>query len=488
MSAMLRQLLQDTDNNMQGVDIEILDMTLDSRQVTPGCLFVALKGAQIDARQYIAGALKSKAAAVLYDDSDQPTIDQALLDSGKVIAVRGLSQALSKIAAGFYDHPSRKMDVIGITGTNGKTTIAYYLAQMLENMGRPAAVMGTLGAGKLDKIEATGMTTVDAIQTQKILAQMVKIGVKALCMEVSSHGLEQARVAGIEFNHVVLSNLSQDHLDYHRTMQDYAAAKSRLFKEYAYDAAIINQDDGLGAELIAQLNDKVITYGLEDGALLASDIKLTPDGIAFNVTYADEKVAFKNGLIGKFNIYNMLAVLGVGLAMDYSLSDLVKALAVCHSAPGRMERINVNAKQAVVVVDYAHTPDALNKALLACKAHCEGMLNVVFGCGGDRDKGKRADMGRIAEELADQVFITDDNPRSEAPAQITKDIIKGMTQPAWVVHDRAQAISAAITGAAHRDWVLIAGKGHETTQVYADRTLELDDRVLARQALERLAA
>lgn len=488
MSVMLSQLLQGISNNSQGADIEIFDMTLDSRQVTSGCLFVALKGAQIDARQFIAIALKGQAAAVLFDDREQPPIDQALLDSGKVVAVRDLNASLSNIAACFYAHPSKKIQVIGITGTNGKTTIAYYLAQMLENLGRKAAVMGTLGAGQIEKIESTGMTTADAIQTQKILAQMVKEGVKTLCMEVSSHGLEQARVASIEFDYVVLSNLSQDHLDYHGTMQAYAAAKSRLFKEYSYTTAVINQDDSLGAKLISQLGKKTLAYGLDKGALVASKIKLSPNGITFSASYGDETAIFKNALIGEFNIYNMLAALGVGLAMDYCLADLVAALAACHSAPGRMERVYVSTEQPVVVVDYAHTPDALHKALLACQAHCEGLLNVVFGCGGDRDKGKRADMGRIAEELADQVFITDDNPRSEAPADITTDIIKGMTQPAWVVHDRTNAITAAITGAAQNDWVLIAGKGHETTQVYADRTLELDDRVLARQALERLAA
>ncbi len=485
---MLDRLLAGFDVSKDIAPIEIFDITLDSRRVRPGCLFIALKGTITDAREFIAEALKNKAAAVLYDASDGFLIDQVLLDTGKLYQVRGLHERVSKIAARFYARPTRKMDVIGITGTNGKTTIAYYLAQMLEKLGRSSAMMGTLGAGKVGHIQPTGLTTPDAIQTQKAIAQMLEDGVQAVCMEVSSHGLEQARVTAVDFDYVVFTNLSQDHLDYHQNMADYAAAKSRLFKDFNYHYAIINQEDNLGAKLIEQVGEKSFAYGVNKGVLQAEDITLTSKGLSFVVSYAGEKQVLENSLIGYFNVYNMLAVIGVGLTMGYALADIVKALSTCHSAPGRMECVSLRPEQPVVVVDYAHTPEALEVALGACKTHCEGSLNVVFGCGGDRDKAKRAPMGRIAEQLADQVFITDDNPRGEAPAAITNDIIKGMTQPAWVVHDRAKAITAAIGVAQQGDWVLIAGKGHETAQVYADLKLELDDRVLARQALESMAA
>ena len=480
---MLNRLLDGFDVSKDIAEVEIFDLSLDSRLIRPGCLFIALKGTQTDGRKYIAEALKNEAAAVVYDGSDGFEIDQVLLDTDKLYEVRGLAESVSQIAARFYARPSRKMDVIGITGTNGKTTIAYYLAQLLEKLGRSSAVIGTLGAGKIDHIQPTGLTTADAIQTQKTIAQLLEDGVQAVCMEVSSHGLAQARVNAVDFDYVVFTNLSQDHLDYHQNMEDYAAAKSRLFNDFNYQCAIINQEDNLGAELIEQLGDKSLAYGVDAGALQANNIELTSKGLSFEVVYAGEKQVLENNLIGYFNIYNMLAVIGVGLTMGYALVDIVDALTTCRSAPGRMECVNFRPDQPVVVVDYAHTPKALEVALAACKKHCKGSLNLVFGCGGDRDKDKRASMGRIAEQLADQIFITDDNPRGEAPAVITNDIIKGMTQPAWVVHDRTKAITAAIGVAQQGDWVLIAGKGHETAQVYADYKLELDDRAVARPGI-----
>ena len=271
-------------------------------------------------------------------------------------------------------------------------------------------------------------------------------------------------------------------------MAAYAAAKSRLFTDYPTQGAILNADDDFGAQLVSQLPGASLSYGIEKGDLLASDIELTPSGLQFSINHGDKSLYLQSDMVGRFNVYNLLAVLGTGLTMGYPLSELVAALAKCQNAPGRMERINAGAGLPVLVVDYAHTPDALDKALNACKTHCEGALSVVFGCGGDRDKGKRALMGRIAEQFADHVFVTDDNPRSESPTEIVSDIIKGMSQVAWVVHDRAQAIRTAIGGARADDWVLIAGKGHETRQIFADRSLDFDDRLVARQALERLAA
>jgi UDP-N-acetylmuramoyl-L-alanyl-D-glutamate--2,6-diaminopimelate ligase len=290
------------------------------------------------------------------------------------------------------------------------------------------------------------------------------------------------------FDTVVFSNISQDHLDFHQTMARYAAAKMRLFEGRGFKHAIVNEDDELGRKITNRLGNRTFSYGIEHGKLRARDIELAARGLDFSVVNSAETLLLHTRLIGRFNVYNLLAVIATGLVFGFTLRALVKAIKKCLPVPGRMERVNDQPGQPVVVVDYAHTPDALEKALIACRGHCPGTLAVVFGCGGDRDKAKRPQMGRIAQRLADEVFISDDNPRGEQPAAIIRDIQRGMTEPAWVLHDRAQAIFAAIAQAQTQDWVLVAGKGHETRQVYADHIVEFDDRVQARAALERLAA
>ncbi|MEE9447944.1 MAG: UDP-N-acetylmuramoyl-L-alanyl-D-glutamate--2,6-diaminopimelate ligase [Arenicellales bacterium] len=474
------------------VDVHVSDITLDSRTVQTGSLFIALQGEKTDGRDYILAALEQGAAAVLIDNDQGLDLAANVLASGQVIIVPDLLQNLSEIAARFYDHPSEKLDVIGMTGTNGKTSVAYFSAQTLEALGCDTALMGTLGAGRIGEIKTTGMTTPDAVQTQKILATFVEAGVQTVCMEVSSHGLALGRVKAVKFKAVVFTNLSQDHLDFHLDMQAYADAKARLFNDFEYDFAIINQDDVLGQQLIkqhsAKATEKVWAYGIEAGELIATEINLT-HGLSFNITYQGEQYKVHSALVGEFNIYNLLAVIGIGISLNYSMADMTQALANISTAPGRMEPIQSSSKNAAkVVVDFAHTPDALENALSACRAHCVGKLSVVFGCGGDRDKTKRAQMGRIAESLSDTVFITDDNPRGEQPAAIVRDILSGMKQAPWVVHDRAQAIQTAVVHAAKNDWVLIAGKGSEAQQIYRDHRIEMDDRDLARAALEGLAA
>ena len=491
----LDDLLDGFDVSGLNTNPEIRNISLDSREVSPGGLFIALKGEQVDARDFIPETMESGASAALIDadelapGSSEPGVMQ------NVIQVRNLRAVLSKIAARFYNHPSHKLKVIGITGTNGKTTIAWYLAQVLDSVGISAGIMGTLGAGSVKtsnktgiRLDATGLTTPDAVQVQKHLAQMLEAGVEVVCMEVSSHGIALGRINEVKFDTVVFSNISQDHLDFHHTMAQYAAAKMRLFEGSDFKRAVINKDDGLGREIIKNLGAKSYAYGINSGELRAFDIELAPHGLEFTVAISGESLSLNTSLIGQFNVYNMLAVLGTGQVLGYTLETLVAALELCEPVPGRMERIDESPAQPVVVVDYAHTPDALEKALTACRGHCRGSLSVVFGCGGDRDKSKRPEMGRIAQRLADDVFITDDNPRGEQPAVITTDIKRGMTEPAWVLHDRAQAIIAAIAKAQAQDWVLIAGKGHETKQIYANKIVEFNDRVHARAALERMAA
>ncbi len=495
MEHQLDDLLKGLDVSGLSTNPNIRNMSLDSRDILPGGLFVALKGAQIDARKFIPEVMASGAAAVLVDSDERGGELPELSGMQNIITVKYLRTELSNIAARFFNHPSNKLRVIGITGTNGKTTIAWYMAQVFDSLGLLAGMIGTLGAGAVNSadgpgmvLDSIGLTTPDAVQLQKRLAQMHEAGIQVVCMEVSSHALELGRVTGVAFDTVVFSNISQDHLDFHQTMAQYEAAKMRLFEGEDFKHAIVNEDDELGCKITDKLGNRVFTYGIEHGKLRAQDIVLAAKGLNFSIVYSDEAVLLHSSMIGRFNVYNLLAVIGTGLAFGFTLQALVKALKECLPVPGRMERVNDQPGQPVVVVDYAHTPDALEKALTACRGHCSGTLAVVFGCGGDRDKAKRPQMGRIAQRLADEVFISDDNPRGEQPAAIIRDIQRGMTEPAWVLHDRAQAIFAAISQAQAQDWVLVAGKGHETRQVYADHIVEFDDRVQARAALERLAA
>jgi len=469
-------------------DVQVSGVVMDSREIQPGDVFVALKGEHVDARGLIDEARAAGAVAVLLDGCDLRGVEQRLLAYDAVLPVDNLPGMLSLIGGRFYRNPSHHLTLIGITGTNGKTTICYYLAQMLERLGRTSALIGTLGAGRIDALLSTGMTTPDALGMQKYLAEMLAEGVEVVCMEVSSHALELGRVAALQFDYMVFSNISQDHLDFHASMAAYRQAKSRLFSEYEYKTAIINLDDDLGRALDHSCAPRSLSYGIEAGALRAQSVELDAQGLSMVLQYSGHSVVLPTTLIGAFNAYNLLAVVGVGLAMQLQLKDIADTLQSCRPAPGRMQRVDRRDGQPVVVVDFAHTPDALDKALQACQSHCEGELSVIFGCGGDRDKAKRPQMGKIAETGAQTVLISDDNPRTENPGAIVNDIVSGMSEPAWVIHDRRQAIRAAIAIANENDWILIAGKGHETQQVYADRIIELNDYQIAAECLQELAA
>ncbi len=478
-------------------DCQISGLTLDSRQVQTGSCFVAVPGGASDGRDYIEAAIVAGAAAVLAEK--QGYAFDAKPFSVPVVLIDGLGRKLSKIAGRFYQHPSRACTVVGITGTNGKTSVAYLLAQAIDQLGKTAGLVGTIGVGVVgannkSSLTKSTLTTPDAISVQKQLRELVDTGCEVVCMEVSSHGLQQERVAAIEFDQAVFTNLSQDHLDYHGSMQAYGEAKGRLFKYSSVQTTVVNVDDAFGQSLQTSVSLPVIACSLnaeywhKPGCLIAQQCQPHSDGLVFEVHYDGKQQTMASPLVGEINVYNLLSVVAVLLNMDYELEKIASVLPQCKAPPGRLERIsamvnNLQSKPAVVV-DFAHTPDALEQALKAVRAHCKGRLSVVFGCGGGRDKQKRPKMGRIAQSLADSVMITDDNPRGETPAAIVADILAGMQAPVNVQHKRALAIEQAVLQAEPQDWVVIAGKGHETEQVYADRTLQINDREIAADALQ----
>lgn len=468
-------------------DLIVGDLSLDNRNVASNGLFVALKGERIDARNLIAQTLEKGVVAVVYDD-DSFELEESIKNKDNVIPIKQLPEKLSVLAARFYDHPSKNLTVIGVTGTNGKTTIAHLLTQILGVFGEKPSFIGTLGAGFLGELKNTGMTTPDAIEVQKLLAKFKDAGARIICMEVSSHALALGRVTAIDFDVVVFTNLSLDHLDFHQNIASYQAAKRQLFDANPQASSVINADDRFGKTLIGVNNKHTKTYGIQAGELRAVTSQISSQGISFTLKHGDETHQINSPLVGKFNINNLLAVIGVCIQLGYKLNDVAACIADCKAVPGRMERIGAMTETPVVIVDFAHTPDALTQSLLACKAHCKGKLSVVFGCGGDRDKTKRAQMGEIAQRLADHVYLTDDNPRSENPKAIMRDIVKNLNDFVRVIHDRRQAIEIAIENAAVNDWVLVAGKGHESQQIFKDHVIDFDDRKVSQASLNRVRA
>ncbi|WP_373186849.1 UDP-N-acetylmuramoyl-L-alanyl-D-glutamate--2,6-diaminopimelate ligase [Halopseudomonas sp.] len=452
----------------QGAPVDIEHLTLDSREVRPGSLFLAVPGILQDGRRHIAGAIEAGAVAVAYESADGFQLDGSVEVSGNavMVPVPGLATELSAIAGRFFGEPSRDLGLVGITGTNGKTSVSQMLAQALSALGKPCGVIGTLGSGLLNQLVDHGMTTPDAISVQRQLAAMRDQGAGWVSMEVSSHALDQDRVAALEFDLAVFTNLSRDHLDYHGDMASYGAAKAKLF-DRPLQAAIINLDDAFGRELIELSPSRCFTYSLSnpEADLYCSTIEYTSTGIRAALHTRRRNAMLESPLLGEFNLANLLAVVATLLALEVRL-DRAVALADDLTPPaGRMQRLGGGDKP-LVVIDYAHTPDALEKALSAARAHAPGRLTCVFGCGGDRDSGKRPLMGQVAERNADQVLVTDDNPRSESSAHIIEQILAGMQHPqsARVTANRAEAILTSIVQAQAGDLILLAGKGHETYQ------------------------
>jgi UDP-N-acetylmuramoyl-L-alanyl-D-glutamate--2,6-diaminopimelate ligase len=478
----LAKLLKGMTNEV--IDLDITGLELDSREVRNGDAFFALNGANRHGMSFAEQAVANGAKVIIYDPTGWSFPLNSTLQV-TYIAIEALDRHLGKIAADFYGNPSRQLAVIGITGTNGKTTCSQLIAQALTNCG----VIGTLGWGEPGKLSPTRNTTPDAFAIHKLLHWFVEQNKQAVAMEVSSHGLDQGRVNAVEFSGAVFTNLSRDHLDYHGGMQEYFQAKLALFTNPALKFAVVNLDDPNGSGVLQALTDKVQCWtfsrkGLvtkQAESIVAENIRYETSGIAFEVVWRNYRVSARTPLVGTFNLENVLAVLCVLIAMNTSLTDAIARLAALHAIAGRLEKFGGNDKPTVFV-DYAHSPDALEKALQAVKGN--GRLSVVFGCGGDRDKGKRQEMGRIAEALADQVFITDDNPRSEASAEIINDILTGCrNRNITVLNDRKLAIKTAIQQAAKQDCVLIAGKGHENYQEIKGVKFPFSDQDVVKQAL-----
>ncbi len=466
----------------QLAQLAISSLSLDSRRLTPGSLFIALPGTSGHGLDYLQQAVDAGSAAVAAEIDDVWSREriEALDASIPVIAAERVHAG--RIAARFYADPSARLTIIGYTGTNGKTTCAWLTAGVLEN----CAMIGTLGNGAPGSLQQATHTTPDAITLQQMFADYLQTGISAVAMEVSSHALDQERVDGAHIDVAVFTNLSRDHLDYHRTMQAYAEAKQKLFRLPGLRCVVINMDDQYGQQIRESLATgmRCITVGVNaaDVQLRASHIRQTQQGLKMILHYEQQQVVLESPLIGRFNVDNLLSVAGALVAAGVPLVQLVKRLSSVPAVPGRMERFG-GGKQPLVVVDYAHTPDALKNALLAAREHSNGELTCVFGCGGDRDPGKRPLMGAAAEELADRVIVTDDNPRSESGSVIIEQILNGMKHPPRVVRDRLQAISYAIKHATSGDLVLVAGKGHEEMQIIGDQRHHFSDREVVEKLL-----
>ncbi len=443
-----------------GASISVTGLTLDSRKVAQGMLFLALPGQQQDGRQHISQALAAGASAVVYDNTDGFMAAESI----PALGVANLAGQLSAIAGRFYAEPAKQLSLLGITGTNGKTSVSHMLAQALNLIDQPCGVIGTLGSGMPGALLDSGMTTPDALAVQAQLAQLRDQGAQRVSMEVSSHALDQQRVAALEFDLAVFTNLSRDHLDYHGDMRQYGAAKTRLFAQSR--AAVINIDDAFGRQLSTSLQLPILTYSLTDStaSLYCRDIHFDEAGIRAQLHASGEVVELRSNLLGTFNLSNLLAVTASLLTLGLPLVLIASLLSKLQPPAGRMQRLGGQG-QPLVVIDYAHTPDALEKSLAALRVHTAGHLICVFGCGGDRDSGKRPLMGKAAEG-ADQIVVTTDNPRTESPQAIIEQICAGIehNHALAVIPNRAEAIGQTIAKASADDVILLAGKGHETYQ------------------------
>ncbi len=493
----LKDMIEKTPCRVEGnANVEITDVTADSRKVSEGSLFICLVGAHVDGHDFVSSAVKQGAKAIVASRPIKVPADVA------VVYVEDTRKAMEDMVPFFFDYPARKMRMIALTGTNGKTTTTHVVAHILQQVGYKTGVIGTIHALIGDKELETHNTTPDVIDLERLLYEMVNEKVTHVCMEASSHALVMGRVEGIEFDNAVFTNLTEDHLDYHKTMDNYAKAKAILFKKVSTagtktpKAAWVNIDDPYAHVMMDAVNQDVCalhTYGMNDekADLYAFDSHFTGKSSAFKVKYEGKVYQVETKLAGRFNIYNTLGAIGAALSEGISMETIVAAMKTFHSVPGRFELID-EGQSFTVVVDYAHTPDGLEKILTTAQEITKGRIIVVFGCGGDRDKLKRPIMGRIAARNADIAIVTSDNPRTEDPATIVKEVAAGVEEikkekPSLhyeVIVDRRTAIQRAIELAEGDDIVLIAGKGHEDYQILKDRTIHFDDREEARKALK----
>ncbi|KQY49749.1 UDP-N-acetylmuramoyl-L-alanyl-D-glutamate--2,6-diaminopimelate ligase [Lysobacter sp. Root494] len=468
-------------------DLRITGLVMDSREVKPGDAFVAIAGFGAHGLKFVDQARAQGAVAILFE----PPAPVDLPAPSDAIAVPNLRARLGELADRFHGRVTEAMTVVGVTGTNGKTSTVQLLAQAWTLRGIRCGTIGTLGMGLYGQVQPTGFTTPLVLKLHDLLAQLHEQGAQAVAMEVSSHALDQGRADGVHFDVAVFTNLTRDHLDYHGDMETYGAAKARLFAWPGLKAAAINLDDDYGRRLQAQLPAGVNPVGLSSrgaaGAMLrAGALRLDSAGITFDLVTGSEAHAVRSPLLGRFNVDNLLAVAGALYALGDSLAQIASTLSQLQPIHGRMNRLGGDGIKPLVVIDYAHTPDALEQALKSLRAHAQARLICVFGCGGERDRGKRPQMAAIAEANADVVIVTDDNPRAENGDQIVADILAGFVHANDIVvqRDRASAIARAIGDARPDDIVLIAGKGHEPYQEIDGVKHPFDDTEVARNRLE----
>lgn len=481
---MLSTLLKDFEHRLDGSDVEIRAITSDSRVVAPGTFFVAIPGTRLDGHRFVASAVEQGAVAVM--------VERALDVPVPRVQVEDSRRAFALAARRFYGAPDDAMTVVGVTGTNGKTTVATLLGGVLAAAGKDTAVLGTLGLRRGGVRLETGLTTPGPLELARMLRELVDDGTDALAMEVSSHALHQHRVAGVSFDAAVFTNLSRDHLDYHDTMEAYFEAKAMLFRERrkAGGVSVLNIDDAYGRRLV---DPESWTYGLAaDARVTMDEVEHDIDGIRATIRCAGENFEVRSPLVGEFNVSNVLAAVATGLALGISSESVATGIAHVNAVPGRLERVS-EPGQPLVFVDYAHTPDALEKALAVLRPLTPGRVLCVMGCGGDRDAGKRPAMGAAAAQGASFTYVTNDNPRSEDPMLIARAVERGLGNAGGrrgenydVILDRASAIEAAIRAASREDVVLIAGKGHEDYQIVGDERRHFDDREVARGVLSAL--
>jgi len=460
----------------------------DSRQVRRGATFVAIRGNSVDGHDYIAAAIRKGAATVIAER--RPDIKLP----GKVtfILVEDTRDALARLADYYYDSPSRAMRVVGITGTNGKTTVSYILRSMLEAAGRRCARIGTTGYDLLGDVEEASVTTPESLDLQRMMRTAADRGSDYLTLEVSSHALTQSRVDYVRFRTAVFTNLTQDHLDYHHDMEGYFAAKARLFSEHEPENAVVNMDDPYAKRLITMTGANIVTYGQDSyDDIVAEDVNVGVDGLTMTLKTLKESVRLRSPMTGMHNVYNILAAAGAAYCDGMNAGQMVMGAGALDSVPGRFQRVEGD-HPFTVIVDYAHTPDALANALETAGSLAKGRVITVFGCGGDRDRTKRPLMGRAAWKMSDKIVVTSDNPRTENPEAIIDDILEGVSEAdnpqgeMKVIPDRREAIRAAVRMAQEGDLVLIAGKGHETYQIIGAIKSHFDDREEAAAAIREI--
>jgi UDP-N-acetylmuramoyl-L-alanyl-D-glutamate--2,6-diaminopimelate ligase len=485
--------IKDLFRNVPGIEVsgggdqEILGLAYSSRQVQPGFLFAAMRGEKTDGFQFVEEALRHGAAAVLAE-KPRPPASKAVW-----VQAQDVREALALAAANFYDHPSMRLKVVGITGTKGKTTVTYLLESILLKAGFVPGVIGTVNYRWAGKVSSAERTTPEATDMQRMLSEMLAAGVTHSLIEVSSHGLDLKRVWGIHFDIAAFTNLSAEHLDYHASMEDYFEAKKKLFFLNAKKrTAVVNLDDPWGKRLMAELPLKTVSFGFEPAAIVrAGNYRLTENGIKAEVDYPGGQIKVCSALMGRHNLYNILTAVASALALNIPAPVIKEGISALKWIPGRLEKIE-NPLSFQVYVDYAHTDQAMRSLLETIRELKPNRILLVFGAGGDRDKGKRPRMGEVAAALADVTFLTSDNPRSEDPLAIIADIEKGLIQGKArdyrIVPDRREAIGQALAAARRGDCVLVVGKGHEHHQTFKDKTVPFDDGEIIRNLLSTMEA